>query len=230
MEGGPLVTAMMPTSNSMPYIQLSVESVLEQTYPNVELVAVDNCSDDGTVDYLRGIEEGNDNVIVHVEESGLSEARNKMAELASGDYYGFIDSDDIWLPQKTETQLAAFEDGVDWTFTGRVVRNRAGVDVKLDRPTTEDVASVDWYSSNPISAPSSVMVTADRFHEIGGFDESFPSVEDYELYFRLRDGINFKAIPDPLVVYRLHASQMSRDRKLIERGRERLRGKHGVDI
>lgn len=100
-----LVSVIMPSWNTAGYIMESVESVLNQTYQNWELIIVDDASTDGTVELLKQIEDPRVKVFVNEQNSGAAVTRNRAMREAKGDWIAFLDSDDLWSPTKLEKQL-----------------------------------------------------------------------------------------------------------------------------
>ncbi|SOC03917.1 glycosyltransferase family 2 protein [Pseudobutyrivibrio ruminis] len=100
-----LVSVIMPSWNTAGYIMESVESVLNQTYQNWELIIVDDASTDGTVDLLNQVDDPRVKVFVNEQNSGAAVTRNRAMREAKGDWIAFLDSDDLWSPTKLEKQL-----------------------------------------------------------------------------------------------------------------------------
>ena len=106
-----LVSVIMPAYNCADYIGKSIDSVLGQTYRNWELVIVDDCSTDGTYRIAQSYADKDKRIKVHRldENSGAAVARNKAADLSGGYYLAFLDSDDLWKPEKLERQIGFME-------------------------------------------------------------------------------------------------------------------------
>ena len=148
----PLVSVVMPVYNSAATLGAAVRSVLTQTHSDLEPLVTDDRSSDGSMDLLREFAEQDERVRPESapEQGGAGRARNLAIERARGDYIAFLDSDDMWLPEKTEKQLAfaaedtapltftsyfkmdADHDGesTDWVPNGRVIRAREHVDYR----------------------------------------------------------------------------------------------------
>lgn len=104
---GDLVSVIMPTHNSSKFLAASVESILGQTYQNLELLITDDCSTDSTCDILKSFAEKDQRVKIEylTENCGPAISRNKSIERANGRYIAFCDSDDRWFPEKLERQI-----------------------------------------------------------------------------------------------------------------------------
>lgn len=105
MQNEPLVSVIIPTYNRGQLILDSVNSVLNQTYKNIELIVVDDCSTDGTKEIIESIKDFRIKYIKLGKKSGACVARNKGIEKSTGEFIAFNDSDDLWLPEKINSQL-----------------------------------------------------------------------------------------------------------------------------
>lgn len=196
-----LVSVVIPTYNRTQPTIGAIESVLGQTYPHVEIIVVDDGSTDGSREAIQSfISERNIRKRVHFlnqPNQGTSVARNTGIARAGGEYIAFLDSDDIWLPEKLEWQMRALgqlksECGV--CFTDARLVNNAGMDVSsfqlhgrhyaqtigIERDATMLLAesfSGFWVSS--------LLVRADVIRQIGGFNTEISFVEDRDIHFRL---------------------------------------------
>ena len=106
-----LVSIVIPAYNRENIIRECLESVLNQTYKNIEIIVVDDCSDDNTVNVVNSIGDERIRCCKLQQNSGACFARNYGAALARGEYIAFQDSDDIWLPEKLEKQVKYLEKG-----------------------------------------------------------------------------------------------------------------------
>lgn len=118
MENNGLVSIVMPSYNSEKYIKNSVESVLNQTYSNWELLIVDDCSIDKTVEIIKSFKDERIRLFQNPINSGAAISRNWALREAKGKWIAFLDSDDIWLPNKLEEQLKfMIENNYSFTYT-----------------------------------------------------------------------------------------------------------------
>ncbi len=117
---GELVSVIMPNYNGEKFLAETIESVLAQTYSDWELLIVDDCSTDGSVALIQGFAEKDARIRLFVQEknSGAAAARNRALSEAQGKWIAFLDSDDIWLPEKLEKQLSFMtENGYAFSYT-----------------------------------------------------------------------------------------------------------------
>ena len=172
MTAVPLVSVVLPTYNRWPMLRAAVESVLAQTYKSFELIIVDDGSTDGTLRSLSGCDAKAR--IIRQERKGVAAARNAGVAIAHGKYIAFIDSDDLWLPNKLAIQTEFMEQnpGVVICQTQEVwLRNGVRVNPKnKHQKSSGDIfrRSLDLC----LVSPSAVMMTRNSFTMIGGFDEA----------------------------------------------------------
>ncbi len=209
----PLVSCIIPAYNAADTIVRAIESARRQTYPNVEIVVVNDGSTDNTEEVVLS-RFPEIRYIRHVHNRGPSAARNSGARAARGAVLAFLDADDEWLPVKTEIQLDALgrlpNAGV--LFTGMLIlahrrRTRilpARARVGLTHFAARDILKGSWLS---ISA----MTHASTFWTFGGFDESRPLLEA-ELWARIAaGGLALARLELPLYVQHVRAGSVSRN-------------------
>jgi glycosyltransferase involved in cell wall biosynthesis len=207
----PSISVIIPTYNRWPMLREAVDSVLAQTYRNFELIVVDDGSTDGSAARLARITEPIR--VISQNHRGVAAARNAGARAAQGRYLAFLDSDDLWRPQKLAAQLAFMSTRPDiavcqteeiWVRNGRRVNPKA-----RHKKPSGDI----FYRSLELClvSPSAVMISRALFDEMGGFDEALPVCEDYDLWLRIAVDHSVALLPEPLVVKRGgHADQLSR--------------------
>ncbi len=204
------VSVIIPTHDRADRVVRAVESVLAQSEAPCEVIVVDDGSTDGTVSLLTGFR---DRVRVEVRaHAGVSAARNFGAGIASGEWVAFLDSDDTWLPEKLAKQMSFHRarPEVEISQTGEIwIRN--GVRVNPCHHHSKPSGDIFEPSlERCLVSPSAVILRRDLFLESGGFDESLPVCEDYDLWLRLGARLEFGLIEDALVVkYGGHEDQLS---------------------
>lgn len=206
-----LVSVIIPTYNRAAYILEAVESVLSQTYKHVELIVVDDGSTDATGELL--LQQGEKLTILHTSHEGPGAARNCGIAAARGDYIAFLDSDDVWLPEKLRLQTRFFHDLPDaCVCQTEEIWIRNGVRVN---PMKKHKKYSGWIFEQClplcIVSPSSVIIRRSVFDRVGVFDEAYPACEDYELWLRIAARYPIYLIDTPLIIKRGgHADQQSR--------------------
>jgi glycosyltransferase involved in cell wall biosynthesis len=202
------------------YLGAAVASALGQTSGDLELLVVDDASTDRTSEILADVAEARLRVIRNDERLGLAGSLNRGLDEARGEYIARLDADDVALPRRLERQLARLRSSPRVGVLGSAVLevddgNRVG---RLHQMPT-GAGAVRWAAlfSSPFFHPS-VFVDRDLLERNGlRYDTSFEESEDYELWSRLLDAADGDNLPDPLVLYRVHAAQASQRRRELQR-------------
>jgi glycosyltransferase involved in cell wall biosynthesis len=207
----PWVSVVIPTFNRARWVGEAIQSVLEQGYPQLELIVVDDGSDDQTQDVARGF--GTALTYVWQAHQGVSTARNRGVEVSHGELLAFLDSDDLWQPGKVAAQVSLFQQQpqVQACYTDEIWIRR-GVRVNPKRIHQKHAGWL-FLQSLPrcIISPSSIMLRRGLWDRLGGFDEHLPACEDYDLWLRLTATVPVALLPQQLIVKRGgHADQLSR--------------------
>lgn len=206
MLSEPLVTVYIPTHNRSSLVVRAVESVLAQTYKSIELIVVDDGSVDDTFETLfKYIESGEINYIKNETPKGAPNARNCAIEAAKGCLITGLDDDDFFLPTRVQDMVSAYADDFSFISTGYLVSGEAGETKVFDSDCTFTLG--DILKSNRIG--NQVLVETAKVRSIGGFDESLPAWQDYDLWLRLlRAYGGSKRISSPTyVVDKTHAHE-----------------------
>lgn len=208
----PRVSVVIPTYNRRDVVREAIASVTAQTYPDVEVIVVDDGSDDGTAEVVSEFHEFDEVQYVHQANRGVSAARNVGVARARGDLIAFLDSDDVWQPDKLAHQVAFFQEHSDAQIcqTDEIwLRNGARVNPhRKHRKTGGDIFARSLELC--LVSPSAVMMRRALFERAGGFDETLPVCEDYDLWLRITARMPVHFIALPLVVKRGgHADQLS---------------------
>ncbi len=224
------IAAVIPTRDRNDRVRKAVRSVLEQVRPVDELIVVDDGSSDGTVEAVER-EFGDSVRILQSNGRGVSAARNLGVAAASASWIAFLDSDDLWLPEKLERQESAWREADEH----RIVHSdeiwiRDGVRVNPRKRHAKRGGRI-FLDCLPLCviSPSSVLLERRLFEEVGRFDESLPACEDYDLWLRICASEPVLFVDEPLVVkHGGHDDQLSRTVPALDRHRiealRRLRG------
>ncbi|WP_169930371.1 glycosyltransferase [Pseudidiomarina aestuarii] len=183
MSDYPLVSVYMPTHNRVELLKRSVESVLAQSYPAIELIVVDDASSDGTWQYLTRLAATDARVSVLRNETpaGACVARNKALAIARGYYVTGLDDDDEMLPDRIQLLVEAYRDDYAFTTSGYwwVTETRAKATMCRRQVITLEQQLDANYATNQ------VLTTRERMLAIGGFDEALVSLQDWDCFTRL---------------------------------------------
>lgn len=210
-----LISVVMPTYNHALFIGKAVESVLRQSYGNFELIIVDNYSQDNTAEIVAAYGDPRIRYIKYANKGIIAAARNYGISLAKGGYVAFLDSDDLWLPEKLAAQLAAFGgDGTDMVYSRfRTIMGDAVSGEVL--PKVKICVSGNIFRTLYLKhfvACSGVMVRKDVLERAGGFNEApaMVAVEDADLWLRIAMAGRIQCASEaPLFLYRVHDANVS---------------------
>ncbi len=203
------VNVIIPTHNRASFLGDAIDSVLAQDFRDLELIVVDDGSTDETPQLLESYPQ------IHVlkqERRGVSAARNRGVAAASGHFIAFLDSDDLWLPQKLSTQVEFFrrQPGALACQTEEIWM-RKGLRVNPKKRHKKPSGMIFKPSLELcLVSPSAVMIERSLFDDVGGFDETLPACEDYDLWLRIACRFPIYLIDAPLVIKRGgHLDQLS---------------------
>lgn len=189
------VSVVLPTYNRDSVLEGAIESVLAQSYADLELIVVDGGSTDGTRAVVESFADSRINYLRRDDPEGPSAARNAGIRAAEGDAVAFIDSDDRWRVDKLETQVAELE---PHSVVYTAITKDYGQPLHRGGETGEVSDAVRRMAVPTYT--STLLVTPEAFEHCGGFDESLPCFEDWELCLRLAREYTFSYVDEPLVV------------------------------
>ncbi len=210
--GTPIVSVIIPTFNRGWVIREAIDSVLNQAFGSFELIVVDDGSTDNTRDILA---EYKDRItLIKQRNRGVSAARNRGMDTASGKFIAFLDSDDLWLPQKLNRQIEFFDSNPEALICQtQETWLRDGVRVNPGKRHRK-ISGMIFEPSLRLClvSPSAVMIKRALFDEVGFFDESLPACEDYDMWLRVGYKHPIFLIDRPLIIKRGgHADQLSKN-------------------
>ena len=210
-----MVSVVIPTYNRGWILKEAIDSVLSQNFDDFELIIIDDGSTDNTRDLLACYKDRL--FVIHQPNKGVSAARNRGISAASGRYIAFLDSDDLWLPDKLLRQLAFFSSNPDALIcqTEEIwIRNGIRVNPKKKHRKRSGMI---FEQSLPLClvSPSAVMMERSLFRIVGDFDEDLYACEDYDLWLRVSCRYPIHLIDEHLVIKRGgHRDQLSKSRGL----------------
>jgi len=201
-KSGPLVSIIIPTYNRARLLGRAIQSILNQTYPNFEIIVVDDCSSDNTENVVRSFCDERMRYIRHEKNKGAVAARNTGIKAARGEYIAFQDSDDEWLSEKLEKQVRAFKFGpsdlgVVYTSFWLIDSGRKTYFPSSDVKQTEGNLHQALLEANFIGT-STAVVRKECFEKTGMF-ENLPRLQEWDLWLRISKHYCFKHIDEPLV-------------------------------
>lgn len=210
MSTNPLVTAIIPTYNRSSVIVRTIENVLLQTYSPIEVIVVDDGSTDDTESVLKKF--GSRIRWIKQQNAGPGAARNRGIELARGELVAFLDSDDSWMSAKVERQAKVLETAgpaAPCCLCNAILRFENGRTISSfeNAPIRPHIKEGIWENPTEILMTrfvlfnQTVMVRRSVFERLGGFNEKFRCLEDYELALRLSFEGPWAFISEPLAVW-----------------------------
>ncbi|MES9846080.1 MAG: glycosyltransferase family A protein [Candidatus Sedimenticola sp. PURPLELP] len=205
------ISVVIPTHNRATVLERALASVLTQTHPAMEVIVVDDGSEDRTRELLA--QKFPSVRYLHQPNQGVSSARNLGIANARGDWIAFLDSDDEWLPGKLQAQKELLSNHPDirichteeiWIRDGKRVN-------QMKKHTKQGGVIFRHCLPLCVISPSSVMIHRDVFEQVGVFDESLPACEDYDLWLRICARYPVAFIEQPQInKYGGHDDQLSR--------------------
>ena len=205
-----LVSVITPVYNAERFILTAVESVMKQSYKNIEIILVDDCSTDKSAEIISSLQEKYQGIVYHLQETnmGAGVARNKALELARGRYAAFLDSDDVWKPEKIEKQLNVMQQtGAPLCYTAIEMIDESGKIVKEKRKIKE-ICDYNYLLHNTVIPTSGLVV--DR-KQCGDFRMHLRrGGQDYATWLKLmRNGAVARGVDEALVQYRMVSGSLS---------------------
>ena len=206
-----MVSVIIPTFNRGWILKEAIDSVLDQEFLDYELIIVDDGSTDNTQEILDSY--GQDVIVLRQSNRGVSTARNKGISGATGQLIAFLDSDDLWLPQKLSRQVDFFNaNPAALVNQTEEIWVRNGVRVNSKKRHQKHPGMIFERSLDLcLVSPSAVMIRKTLFEIVGVFDENLPACEDYDLWLRISCRYPIHLIDVPLIIKRGgHADQLSK--------------------
>jgi len=208
----PLVSVIINTHNGEKYIKDAINSVLNQTFTNYELIIWDNASTDNTQKLLQSYFKNKIKYFYSEKKTTLGIARNKAISHALGDYITFIDDDDIWLPQKLELQLnKAIKDNCDIIYSNSIFFDSSGDLKKLYKNKKQPEGNLfKFLLINYHLSFETIMIRRNILNSLDShFDKRFEVIEEFDLLIRLSHKFKFGYIPKVLAKWRVRSNSVT---------------------
>lgn len=209
-----MISVIIPTFNREKTIERSVRSVLGQTYKNIEVIVVDDCSIDNTENVVNSIDDSRLIYFKLDRNKGANYARNKGVKLSSGDYVAFQDSDDYWLPEKLEKQMNFLnKSGSNIVFCSLTEDGKEG---KITKTLSEGRVNLDSLLIKNVISTQTLLGEKRCFQE-EKFDSEFPRFQDWEIALRLVSHYNVHYLDEVLVIQYIQDDSITQNpKKAIE--------------
>ncbi len=210
----PKVSVILPVYNCEQYIFETVQSVLNQTFADFELLIVDDCSTDNTVKIIKEFNDSRINLIIKEKNSGYTDSLNYAVALAKGEYIARMDGDDVCMPNRFEKQVAFLEKNTDVVLCGSSVQF-IGYQIGTKKyPIKYDDIKIKLCFGTPFCHPS-VMGKKEIFLQVP-YDRNFEPAEDIHLWSRIVKMGKVENLDETLLLYRTHKNQVSITKKEIQ--------------
>lgn len=230
MNMNELVSVIVPTYKSR-YLQECLNSILQQTYKNIEIIIVDDYSNDGTLDIIKSYAAIYNNII-YIESNvnqGVGASRNKGITIAGGKYIAFLDHDDLWEPNKIEVQMECLNSNPAAGAVYCYCKFPSSDDV--NRNISNETNRELLLHGCECCMPGSMIIQADIIKQAGMFPEEREISEDLALWLEVSTVTNFLCIPIPMYIHRKHGKHLSSQRtpRCDELAVNRFFSRHNLD-
>lgn len=208
----PKISVVMPAYNAEKYIAESINSILGQTYGDFEFVIINDCSQDRTEEIVLSYDDPRIIYLKNEKNLGVAATLNKGLAIAKGEYIARMDADDISMPERFEKQVVYLDKNEDIVVLGCSIEQFSGEKNLGVRRFASDAGAMalDMLFACGLAHPS-VMMRTDVIRDLGGYDEEFNGLEDYDLWRRVLEKHNITTLPDILLRYRIHGSQVTQN-------------------
>jgi len=224
-----LVSVIVPVYNRAHLVTETVTSILGQTYRNIEIILINDGSTDDSLAIIQALQLEYPDVIriIDQENQGQTIARNQGIKKALGKYIAFLDSDDLWVPDKLELQIPLFAEGVGLVYGGVEMINEHGETKSFDScdPAIQGNIYPQLLVRNRMTG-GSVVVLREALNMVGLFDSEFKAAENWDLWLRICREYQARLVNKPVVKYRLHQNNMSKDVLLMQDAKRQIMAKH----
>lgn len=211
----PAVSVIIPAYNAMAFLPETLDSVLNQTLTDFEIIIVNDGSKDNIVEWATKIIEPRVKLISQ-KNQGVSQARNTGILKSRGTYIAFLDADDIWEPSKLEKQVKAFESNPELGLVDTqvfMIDQQNNILHMAGSSYQEGNVLRRAIEENLVMCGSSPMIRRQCIEKVGFFDTGLHGTEDWHMWARIAIYYPFKVITEPLVRYRQHPSSISKNWK-----------------
>ncbi|MCF7907812.1 MAG: glycosyltransferase [Candidatus Omnitrophica bacterium] len=204
------IDIIIPAYNKADLTVKAIDSVLQQTYNNIEIIVVDDGSTDETKKLISSVKDKSKVKYIYKDNGGACSARNLGIKVSQAQYIGFLDCDDMYLPQKVELSLAYLEDNPDIGFVHTAAYFIDENDTILRQFSPKISTKVGKIKDNLVLrnfiCPSTTIIRKSCIDEVGYFDESIFTPADWDMWLRLTEKFKASYIDIPLTMYRVSDS------------------------
>ncbi|MBN3895829.1 MAG: glycosyltransferase [Nostoc sp. NOS(2021)] len=210
-ENLPIISVIIPAYNSEKTIKETIQSVLNQNFTDFELIVINDGSQDSTLEVVTQIQDPRIKVFSY-SNAGGNVSRNRGLDRAGGEFVSFLDADDLWTPDKLQSQLKALQENVTakvaYSWTDYIDENSeivlSGKRINVNENVYEKLLLNNFLEngSNPLICRKALIT-------LGGFDESLSAAQDWDMWLRLASKFDFICVPSVQILYRISANSIS---------------------
>ena len=213
-----LISVLLPVYNAENFIKDCIDSILAQTYSNFELIIIDDCSNDSSVDIIRSYTDKRIKLILKPRNTGYTESLNQGLTIARGFFIARMDADDVSMPNRFELQVNFLRKNPLVAICGTDA-HVIGANFKFNFPESYEAIKINLLFGSSLIHPT-IMGRGDILKRYR-YDSSLEPAEDYDLFTRIALNYPLMNLPESLLNYRVHNSQTSNVRSAIQQDRMR---------
>lgn len=217
------VSIILPVYNGEKYLSETIDSIIEQTFADWEIVAVNDGSTDNSLFVLNKYKAKLESKmkVINKENAGVSSARNIAMENSTGEYLAFVDADDIWLPEKLGKQVMILNKNPDVALVytdmcaiieGKITQIKSIMKKKLYRGNIFE--PLFYFNFIPLS---SIVLRKEMIENYGNFDSNYKIIQDYDLLLRIAEDNEIDYVDESLLLYRIHVNNISGNVEMKEK-------------
>lgn len=205
------ISVIIPVFNGEKTIAKTIDSVLHQSFTDLEILVINDGSTDSTEQVVKSFQDSRIKILSY-SNAGLSASRNRGIEQASGDFVSFIDADDLWTEDKLQAQYESLMQNkkavVAYSWTNYIDANNKIIKAGM-KVTFEGDVFARLLVSNFLENGSNPLIYRHVFNNVGGFDESLKAAEDWDMWLRLAAEYEFACVQKAQILYRVSHNSMS---------------------
>lgn len=227
----PEVSVVVPTYNRAHLVGRAIQSVLDQTFQDFEIIVVNNYSKDNTIDVINSFKDKRIKLINFRNNGIIAKSRNQGLRESSGRYIAFLDDDDAWEPEKLEKQIEIFRNAPESAgviYAGMIFINEPGRIIRKVIPKYRGNIFDLLLTESYIESASAVLVKKECFEKVGIFDESgdLGVGDDWDMWIRIAENYEFDFVPEVLVKVYFHGNNITTDTSLTVKRHKAISAKY----
>lgn len=214
----PKVSVIIPTYNYAKYLPETIDSVLRQTYQDLEIIVIDDGSTDNTKEIIQRYIRSSDKIKYILQENkGPAAARNRGIKEAKGEYIAFLDSDDIWVTEKLDIQASYLEQNKDifFLYAKADVLNEHGKKIGIKPESNQHHEFKKLIFEWGYFPTATVMIRKECFDKVGFFSEDLRIMEDIHLWIRISRHYKMHGMDQILGIYHRHSNNVTLNKELV---------------